>query len=37
MCRKVDFWNKVVNDFLKKLYEVVDSLFHNEELNKRVT
>lgn len=36
MGRKVDYWNKVVNDFLRKMYEVVDSLFHNEELNKRM-
>lgn len=36
MARKTDFWNKVVNDFLGKLCEVVDYLFHSEELNKRM-
>lgn len=37
MRRREEYWKKVVNDLLKKLYEVIDSLYHNEELNKRIT
>ena len=36
MRRKEHYCKRVVNDFLRKLHEVLDSLYRSEQLNKRI-